>query len=90
MPTVLKEFRFRTGNKYLSLKYTDGRIWKFKRGVDFDCEIGLFRSHVAQFAKRLGLNYMTNRDPFDNQSLVIQFTKPTKRTKPTKKNRKAT
>lgn len=76
MPTVLKEFAFRTGNKYQLGKYTDGRIYRFKRGVDFDCEIALFRSHVYQYAKRLSLKQITDRDPFDGDSIIVQFQKP--------------
>ena len=80
MPTVLKEFEFVSRRKYQLERYSDGRIYRFKRGEDFDCEVPIFRNYVSTFAQRNSLRVSTSRDPFDHDAVVVQFEKPSRRT----------
>jgi hypothetical protein len=42
-------------SKYPWNKWTDGRVWEVKEGVDFDCPVNIFRSVVYSHAYRKGL-----------------------------------
>jgi hypothetical protein len=42
-------------SKYPWNKWTDGRVWEVKEGVDFTCPVNIFRSVVYSHAYRKGL-----------------------------------
>jgi hypothetical protein len=42
-------------SKYPWDKWTDGRVWEVKEGVDFTCSVNIFRSVVYSHAYRKGL-----------------------------------
>lgn len=56
--------------KYDWDKFLDGRCWKLKQGVDFDCTLQSFRRNAANVATRRGLSLKTQR--LSDTVVVIQ------------------
>lgn len=87
MATVLKEFEFTTQRKYDLHQYADGRIYRFIRGEDFDCEVPIFRNYIRTFSLRNGLDFKSNRDPFDHNAVVVQMRRPKTKARSLEKRR---
>lgn len=60
-------------SKYPWDKWTDGRVWEVKEGVDFTCPVNTFRSVVYSHAYRKG---MVARITARGGRVRLQFKRP--------------
>lgn len=72
MAEVLKNFEFNRSERhsYPWKDYFNGKTWKLKKGTDFYCMVGNFRSAAYQAAARHGVRIQTHT--VDVDTIVIQ------------------
>lgn len=72
MAETLKSFTFqRMTGRYPWVDWTDGRIWKVKRGTDFKITAKGIRSAALAHAHRVGKR--VNTSIVDDDTVVFQF-----------------
>lgn len=74
MADQLPAYTFRRGAcRYDWDTWLNGSIWRLRRGVDFSCGAGAFRSSANKMARKRGARVHTKME--DGDTIVIQAVK---------------
>lgn len=74
MSEILESFefgRYRRPGRYPWDEWTDGRIWRIHRGIDYDCQTDSMGGNLYRHAERWQLRVVVH---LSDDSIVFRFT----------------